>query len=81
MILVNKLMFNCTEKFSGVAAKHPQDKSTGAYVLLLKSLLHGGIEPVDTVKDIVAGFEFEADVWALQGWLRQATNADHAAGE
>jgi hypothetical protein len=56
--------------FERIANKNPSDKDTRAFLILLKSILSKEISPFEIIKDLAINFQFEIDLWILQGNLR-----------
>jgi tetratricopeptide (TPR) repeat protein len=56
--------------FERVLAAHPTDKDTLAYCILLRALHRQESEDFDKVKEVAPGFQFEIDMWLLQGQTR-----------
>ena len=65
------------ETFEKVLMKNPDDKDTQAYVLLLKAIIKQEVAPFDKLREIAPGFQHEADLWLVQGQLRQNDPAEH----
>lgn len=65
------------ETFEKVLMKNPDDKDTQAYVMLLKAILKQEVAPFDKLKEIAPGFQHEADLWLVQGQLRQSDPSEH----
>jgi tetratricopeptide (TPR) repeat protein len=56
--------------FERVFQRFPDDKDTKAYFFLVKALHKKEATPMEQLKDVCVGFQFEADLWMLQGQLR-----------
>lgn len=65
------------ELFEKVLLQSPDDKDTLAYVMLLKANLRNEVAPFDKLKEVAPGFQHEADLWLLQGQLRQHDPTQH----
>ena len=65
------------ETFEKVLMKNPDDKDTQAYVMLLKAILRDEVAPFDKLREIAPGFQHEADLWLIQGQLRQKEPTEH----
>jgi tetratricopeptide (TPR) repeat protein len=77
-ILYSKKEFQASlELFEKVLLQSPEDKDTQAYVILLKATLRKELAPFDKLREIAPGFQHEADLWLLQGQLRQHDPAEH----
>lgn len=55
------------EKFNSVLVRHPDDRDTQAYVMLLQSIHKKESTSFDKLREIAPGFAFEADLWLSQG--------------
>lgn len=66
------------ELFERVLAKHPDDKDTQAYVMLLRGMLRNHRVPLEKLKEVAPGFQFEADLWLRQAQLRQGDPSLHS---
>lgn len=60
---------NALDLFEKVLKKYPDDKDTLAYIILLKGQLNEEVANFDKLKEIIPGFQFEIDVWLMQGQL------------
>lgn len=60
---------NALDLFEKVLKKYPDDKDTLAYIILLKGKLSEEIAPFEKLREIVPGFQFEIDIWLMQGQL------------
>lgn len=58
------------EIFEKVLSKHPDDKDTNAYVLLIKAITKKEVGSMDKVREVAPGFQHEIDLWLVQGELR-----------
>ena len=58
------------EMFEKVLSKHPDDKDTNAYVLLIKGMAKKEVGSMDKVREVTPGFQHEIDLWLVQGELR-----------
>jgi tetratricopeptide (TPR) repeat protein len=56
--------------FERVLKEFPDDKDTKAYFYLVKAMHKKELTPMEQLKDVCFGFQFEADSWMLQGQLR-----------
>lgn len=65
------------ELFEKVLSKTPDDKDTQAYVMLLNAILRMELAPFDRLREIAPGFQHEADLWLIQGQLRQSEPSEH----
>lgn len=59
------------EIFDKVLSKNPDDKDTQGFVMLLKAITKGVVVPLDRLREIAPGFQYEIDLWLIQGKLRQ----------
>lgn len=77
-ILFSRKEFSASlELFEKVLSKTPDDKDTQAYVMLLKAIMRKELAPFDRLREIAPGFQHEADLWLIQGQLRQKDPAEH----
>jgi len=60
---------NALDLFEKVLKKYPDDKDTLAYIILLKGKLNEEIVTFERLREIVPGFQFEIDIWLMQGQL------------
>lgn len=65
------------ELFEKVLTRHPEDKDTQAYVYLLKALHKREDTPFDKLREVAPGFQFETELWLVQGELRQKRPSEH----
>lgn len=65
--------------FERVLAKVPDDKETMAYVILLRGQVKQEKGNLDKVKEVAAGFLYEADLWLGQARLLQKESKDYGA--
>lgn len=70
---------NSLEIFEQLLKKHPDDKDTQAFVILLKALHKKEMSPMELVKEVAPGFQFEIDLWLIQGQLRLKTPTEFNA--
>jgi tetratricopeptide (TPR) repeat protein len=56
--------------FERVLSVHPDDKDTQAYVYLVRALHRSEITSFELLRDVAPGFQFEVDLWSVQGQLR-----------
>lgn len=54
----------------------PEDRDAQAYLILSKSLVDRESCPVERIKDVSSGFNFDIDLWLLQGNIKQQSNCD-----
>jgi tetratricopeptide (TPR) repeat protein len=59
-----------------VLLQHPTDRDTRAFFALVKALHKKEVTPMDQLKELGPGFQFEADLWIQQGLLRLTATAD-----
>lgn len=77
-ILMSKNEFSASlELFEKVLLKNPDDKDTQAYVMLLKAITKGQQAQFDKLREIAPGFQYEIDLWLIQGKLRQKDPQEH----
>ena len=58
--------------FQEIAKKNPHDKDTQAFLAFLRSLLDANtITPFEKLREYAIGFQFELDLWLVQGQARQ----------
>ena len=60
-----------------IRLKYPSDKDTQAFIFLLNGLHKGEPCPFEALKDVAPGFQFESDLWLLQGQLRLKVPAEY----
>jgi len=65
------------ELFDKVLSKNPDDKDTQGFVMLLKAITKGVVAPLDRLREIAPGFQYEIDLWLIQGKLRQKDPLEH----
>lgn len=65
------------ELFDKVLSKNPDDKDTQGFVMLLKAITKGVVIPLDRLREIAPGFQYEIDLWLIQGKLRQKDPLEH----
>jgi tetratricopeptide (TPR) repeat protein len=61
---------NALKLFSDLLQGNQDDKDTQAYVKLLKSIINEEIAPFEKLREITPGFQYEIDLWVIQGQLR-----------
>jgi tetratricopeptide (TPR) repeat protein len=61
---------NALKLFTDLLQGNQDDKDTLAYVKLLKSILNEEITPFEKLREITPGFQYEIDLWLIQGQLR-----------
>jgi tetratricopeptide (TPR) repeat protein len=77
-ILFSRKEFQASlELFEKVLMKSPEDKDTQAYVMYLKAIIRKELALFDKLREIAPGFQHEADLWLLQGQLRQHDPEQH----
>lgn len=77
-ILLSKQEFDHSlDFFEKVLQKNPLDKDTQAYVMLLKAIRKKEDANFDKLREIVPGFQFEIDLWLIQGQIKQRNNSEH----
>lgn len=52
--------------FEDLHRKHPTDKDTFSFFILVASLIKNDVFKLEELRDAMPGFQFEADVWLLQ---------------
>lgn len=60
---------NALDLFEKVLQKYPDDKDTLAHIVFLKGKLTDEITSFEKLREIVPGFQFEIDIWLMQGQL------------
>ena len=77
-ILFSRKEFQASlELFEKVLMKSPEDKDTQAYVMYLKAIMRRELAPFEKLREIAPGFQHEAELWLLQGQLRQHDPTHH----
>lgn len=66
------------ESFERVLSKNHDDKDTQAYVYLLRGLQKKEMTRIDKIREVATGFKYEADLWLVQGQLRQKDPSEFA---
>lgn len=89
--LSNQEFNKSLEMFETLHSQYPDDKDTHAYVLLLRSLQKDKkaaaaaaamdkekevVAPMDVIKEVATGFQFEIDLWLLQGQIRLSDHTE-----
>jgi tetratricopeptide (TPR) repeat protein len=67
------------EGFEKIHLKHPDDRDTQAYVMLLRALVKKESSGLEKVREVAPGFTHEVDLWLLQGTLRQTNPAEYSS--
>lgn len=62
--------------FVELSREAPEDRDAQAYLILSKSLVDRESYPIERIKDVSSGFNFDIDLWLLQGNIKQHSNCD-----
>lgn len=65
------------EMFDKVLKSFPEDKDTQAFSMLVRAMQHNEEANFDRLREVAPGFQFEIDLWMIQGSLRQKRSNDH----